>query len=59
MPTWAIVLIWVVVAVLVVGAVVERRRGHRAARPEERYDGKRDDVESRARIRGQAGNGPF
>lgn len=53
MPTWAIVLIWVVAAVLVVGAVVERRRGHRGARPDERYDGKRDDFESRARIRGQ------
>lgn len=59
MPTWAIVLIWVVAAVLVVGAVVERRRGHRGARPEEKYDGKRDDFESRARMRGQTGTGPF
>ena len=53
MPTWVIVLIWVVAAVLVVGAVVERRRGVRGARPDERYDGKRDDFESRARVRGQ------
>lgn len=55
MPTWAIVLIWVVVAVLVVGAVVERRRGHTGAGRDERYDRKRDDFETRARIRGQSG----
>lgn len=58
MPAWAIVLIWVVAAVLVVGAVMERRRGLRGHRPEV-YDGKRDDFESRARIRGQTGTGPM
>jgi hypothetical protein len=56
MPTWLIVVFWVVVAVVAVGAFLERRRGHRyqAVDPKSPDQG---EFEGRAQMRGQIGPG--
>lgn len=54
MPTWAIVLLWAVVAAVAIGALLERRRGHRGA-PDPTYDQGRGEAEMRLHNRGHQG----
>jgi len=57
MPTWALVLIWAVVAAVAVGAYLERRRGRTRSGSaiEPPMSGERAEFETRANIRGQDG----
>lgn len=56
MPTWSIVLI-AVLALLVAGAVLERRQGHRRLTPRDTTDQERAAIETRMDLRGR--QGPF
>ncbi|HSE09681.1 MAG TPA: hypothetical protein VLB29_13530 [Nocardioidaceae bacterium] len=55
MPTWIIIAFWVVVAVVAVGAYLERRRGHRY-QPMEPGSPDQGEFETRAHGRGLQGH---
>jgi hypothetical protein len=57
MPAWALVLIWVVVAAVALGAYLERRRGRRRSDSaiEPPTSSERAEFETRANLRGQDG----
>lgn len=56
MPTWLIVTFWVVVAVVAVGAYLERRRGHRYRSVEPTASPDQGEFETRAHGRGMQGH---
>jgi hypothetical protein len=56
MPTWVIVVFWVVVAVVAVGAYLERRRGHRYRPVDRTTSPDQGEFETRAHGRGLQGH---